>query len=49
MSTRYGIPCIKLPNGEYIQPGRIVRFLAGIPALITTVVTALKAVRNGKK
>ena len=79
MSTRYGIPCIKLPNGEHIQPGRIVRFLAGIavivalmagwieahdkielgmwiglslllidPALITTAVNAVKAVRDRK-
>ncbi len=34
MSTRYGIPCIKLPNGEHIQPGRIVRFLAGIAVIV---------------
>ena len=79
MSTRYGIPCIKLPNGEHVQPGRVVRFLAGIavivalmagwieahdkielgmwiglalllidPALITTAVSAVRAVKNGK-
>ena len=80
MTTKYGIPCIKLPDGQYIQLGRVVRFLAGIavivalmvgwieahdkielgmwiglalllidPALITTAVSAVKAVRNGKK
>ena len=80
MTTKYGIPCIKLPGGEHIQPGRIVRFLAGIavivgllagwieahdkielcmwiglglllidPGLIATAVSAVKAVRNGKK
>ncbi len=80
MSTRYGIPCIKLPNGEHIQPGRVVRFLAGVaviaallagwiewhdkielgmwivlalllidPALVTTAVSTIKAVKNGKK
>ncbi len=79
-TTRYGIPCIKLLGGEYIQIGRLIRFLAGIavivallagwieahdkielgmwivlalllidPALITTAVSAVKAVRNGKK
>ena len=80
MTTKYGVPCIKLPGGQYIQPGRVLRFLVGIavivallagwidahdkielgmwivlalllidPALITTAVTAIKAVRNGKK
>ncbi len=80
MSTRYGIPCIKLPGRQHIQLGRAIRFVAGIaiilgllagwieahdkielgmwiglalllidPSLITTAVTALKAVRNGKK
>lgn len=34
MSTRYGIPCIKLPNGEHIQLGRLVRFLAGILVIV---------------
>lgn len=79
MTTKYGIPCIKLPSGEHIQLGRVVRFLAGIavivgllagwieahdkielgmwiglalllidPALITTAVSAVKAVWNGK-
>ena len=80
MTTKYGIPCIKLPGGEHIQIGRVIRFLAGIavivgllagwieahdkielgmwiglvlllidPGLITTAVSAIKAVRNGKK
>ena len=80
MSTKYGIPCIKLPGGQHIQIGRAIRFVAGIaivlgllagwieahdkielgmwiglalllidPALITTAVSAVKAVMNGKK
>lgn len=34
MTTKYGIPCIKLPSGEHIQLGRIVRFLAGIAVIV---------------
>ena len=34
MTTKYGIPCIKLPGGEHIQIGRIVRFLAGIAVIV---------------
>ena len=34
MTTKYGIPCIKLPSGEHIQIGRIVRFLAGIAVIV---------------
>ncbi len=79
MTTKYGIPCIKLPGGQHIQIGRAVRFVAGIavilalmagwieahdkielgmwiglslllidPALITTAVNAVKAVRDRK-
>ena len=34
MTTKYGIPCIKLPGGEHIQIGSIVRFLAGIAVIL---------------
>lgn len=34
VTTRYGIPCIKLPHGGYIQPGRILRFLVGIGVIV---------------
>ena len=78
--TNMGLPTIKLPGGEKLQVGRVIRFLAGVgviigllarwieahgtvelgmwiglalllidPALITTAVSALRAVKNGKK
>ena len=78
--TNMGLPSIKLPGGEKLQLGRVVRFVAGIaivvgmlagwieahdkielgmwiglalllidPALITTAVSAVRAVKNGKK
>ena len=34
MSTRYGIPCIKLPGGQHIQLGRVIRFVAGIAIVL---------------
>ena len=37
MTTKYGIPCIKLPGGEHIQIGRIVRFLAGIAVILALI------------
>ena len=33
MTTRYGIPCIKLPGGQHIQLGRLIRFAAGVAVI----------------
>ena len=37
MTTKYGMPIIKLPGGEHIQIGRIVRFLAGIAVILALI------------
>ncbi|KKN37998.1 hypothetical protein LCGC14_0757630 [marine sediment metagenome] len=34
MTTKYGIPCIKLPGGQRIQLGRAIRFVAGIAIIL---------------
>ncbi len=34
MTTKYGIPCIKLPGGQTIQLGRALRFVAGIAVIL---------------
>ena len=34
MTTKYGLPIIKLPGGEQIQPGRVVRFRAGVAGIV---------------
>ncbi len=52
MSTKYGIPCIKLPGGQHIQLGRAIRFVAGIAIILALLAgwieAAVRAVKNGK-
>ena len=34
MTTKYGMPIVKLPGGEHIQIGRLIRFLAGVAVIV---------------